>query len=68
MSRLLRKKRTDIELKSTGGITDLFDNAIKESWYINDAEYNYICETATDAELNVIVKKIKSLANKKMNE
>lgn len=50
-----RKNRTDILYKSTGGITDLFDNAIKQTYYISDDEYDYICENATDEELDMFV-------------
>ena len=43
---------------STGEIltlTDAFDDAIKSAWYINDEEYDYICEKATDEELDLFL-------------
>jgi hypothetical protein len=52
MSRQDRKKRTDIEYEYSG-ITDLLDSATKGAWYINDAEYDYICENATEDELYI---------------
>lgn len=50
-----RKKRTDIKFLNCGGLTDLFDNVVKERYYINDDEYDYICENATDEELEMFV-------------
>lgn len=48
-----RKNRTDIEYKGCGGIFDAYDDAVKGSWYINDVEYDYICEKATDKEMDL---------------
>ena len=44
--RLERRNRTygDLGIKSSGGMFDLFDNAIKEIYRINDNEYNYLFE------------------------
>lgn len=55
MSRLVRKNRTDIIYQNRGGILDAFDDALKGTWYINDSEYDYIAENATDEELDMIV-------------
>ena len=55
MSRTQRKLRTDIVFKGCGGLTDAFDYAIKSAWYINDEEYDYICEKATDEELDLFL-------------
>ena len=57
MSRLERKNRTfgDIGYKHEGGMFDLFDNSIKTAYRINDEEYDYICEKATDAELELVI-------------
>jgi hypothetical protein len=55
MSRLSRKNRTDIEFKGCGGLTDAFDDAVKGTWRINDDEYDYICQTATDNELDCLM-------------
>ncbi len=55
MSREQRKLRTDIVFKGCGGLTDAFDDAMKSVWYINDEEYDYICENATDEELDLFL-------------
>tara|TARA_R110000765_G_scaffold334538_2_gene424926 strand:- start:395 stop:643 length:249 start_codon:yes stop_codon:yes gene_type:complete len=55
MSREQRKLRTDIVFKGCGGLNDAFDDAIKSAWYINDEEYDYICEKATDEELDLFL-------------
>lgn len=57
MSRRQRKLRTDIVFKGCGGLMDAFDNAVKSTWYINDEEYDYICEKATDVELDLFLGK-----------
>jgi hypothetical protein len=56
--RIERRKWTnkDIGFKTSGGPTDLFDNAIKSVLRINDNEYDLICENATDEELELILK------------
>ena len=55
MSRFGRKNREDIEFKGCGGIADALDDMIKQDWYINDEEYDYICKSATDEELEIFV-------------
>lgn len=55
MTRLSRKNREDIIFKGRGGITDVFDDAIKQQWRINDEELNWFCENATDEEIGYIV-------------
>ena len=55
MSRSKRKLRTDINFKNRGGLYDAFDNAVKGAWYINDAEYDYICESSTEEELDLFL-------------
>ena len=56
--RLSRKNRTykDIGYKSSGGIPDLIDNAIKVICRINDKEYDYLCSSMSDEELNLLTK------------
>ena len=49
-----RKNRTDIKFAGAGGIPDLLDNIFKEAYYVNDDEYDYICEKATDEELDIL--------------
>jgi len=54
--RIERRKWTngDIGFKTSGGITDLFDNAIKSALRINDKEYDLLCEKMTDEEMDLI--------------
>jgi hypothetical protein len=58
MSRLSRKNRTNSEcgIKTSGGVTDLFDNTIKTVWRINDQEYDSILEKMTDEEMDLFIK------------
>lgn len=42
VTRLERRGRTDIDIKSSGSGMDLFDNQIKLLWRINDNEYDYL--------------------------
>lgn len=58
MTRFERKNRTDIIYKGCGGLTDAFDDVVKDMWRINDAEYDFISETATDEELDMFIPKI----------
>jgi hypothetical protein len=55
MSRLNRKNRTDVIFASKGGITDLLDNVLKDTWRVSDEEFDYICEFATDQELDSVL-------------
>jgi hypothetical protein len=54
ISRLGRANRTTKELGilSSGGADVIADNAFKSTWRVNDAEYDYICENATDEEMD----------------
>lgn len=65
MSRFSRKNRTDIDYKGCGGLADAFDDVMKQAWYINDDEYDYICEHTSDDELYMIVDADKSFSNKR---
>lgn len=38
-----------------GGITDLVDSLVKQLYNITDSEYDFICERASDSELNIFV-------------
>lgn len=51
----MKKVRKEIKFKDQGGITDLFDNALKASFNITDEEYDFICENATDEEIGKFV-------------
>ena len=55
MSRLGRKNRTDIIIKSSGGMSDLFDNVIKEAWRINDEEFDFIIEDMGTPEMDLFI-------------
>ena len=56
MTRLERRNWTtdSIGIKSSGGMLDLFDNAIKSAYRINDEEYDHVCEVATEYELDLL--------------
>lgn len=67
MSRLYRKNRTaiDIGFKNSGGLNDLFDNQFKLFLRVNDEEMDYICDFASDEELNLLTKFEINYAEKK---
>lgn len=65
MTRLSRKHRTDIEYKNCGGILDIFDDAMKGIWIVNDDEYDYVCEHATEEELDYFVTELDTYSKKK---
>lgn len=65
MTRLERKSRTDIHYMNSGGLFDAFDDVIKSVWRINDEEYDYICETATDEELMLLIDEKLTFGNAK---
>ena len=44
MRRFKRRNRTDIKFETPNGICQIIDNMIKETWRINDEEYNYILD------------------------
>lgn len=60
MTRFERKNRTDINYKGQGGLGDIFDDAMKGTWYITDDEYDFILEHASDEELDLILPNEKS--------
>ncbi len=67
MSRLSRKNRTNSEcgIKSSGGITDLFDNMVKSLWRIDDEEYDFIIERMTDSEMDLFLKENPTFAERR---
>ncbi len=65
MTRFSRKNRTDIEFKGRGGMTDAFDDVMKELHRINDAEYDYIIEFSTDEELGIFIPNYKTFSDLK---
>lgn len=76
MTRFERKNRGDIEYVEKGGITDFFDNGMKNLWFINDEEYDYLLSVLNDEELDLIItdlttfqlkRKCITLINEKLN-
>ena len=67
VSRCKRKFRPyeDLKIKSSGGMLDLFDNAIKEVYKITDDEYDYLAENLTDGEMSYFVSEKLSFGEKK---
>ena len=67
ISRCKRKFRDKKELKlvNKGGITDLFDNVIKESFRITDDEYDYIVENVSDDEIGYLVSEEMTFSEKR---
>lgn len=55
MTRLERRNRTDIEILSSGGILDHFDNEVKMGWRINDDEYDFICSLEEEKYLDALI-------------
>ena len=46
--------RKNVHLATEGDMLDLIDNVIKAGFNITDEELDFICETATDEEVDVI--------------
>ena len=67
VSRCKRKFRPyeDLKIKSSGGMLDLFDNAIKEVYRITDNEFDYLAENLTDGEISYFVAGKLSFGEKK---
>ncbi len=65
MSRFSRKNREDIVFKGSGGLDDVIDDFLKELWRVDDNEYNYISEFATDEELTIILPEFKNFGEKR---
>ena len=67
VSRCKRKFRPyeDLKIKSSGGMLDLFDNAIKEVYRITDDEYDYLAENLSDGEMSYFVAEKLSFGDKR---
>jgi hypothetical protein len=67
MTRLERSNWTEemIGIKNSGGIPALFDNYFKTNMRITDKEYDYICEVATDEEMEVLAQERLSFSEKR---
>jgi hypothetical protein len=55
--------RPEVKIKGSGGLTDVFDDTIKGLFNITDDEYDFICENATDEELDTFLSGIGGLNN-----
>ena len=68
MSRFDRKKRgwNLLNVKLRGGLTDLMDNVIKETWYINDEEFDLLCTRLTDEELGLFLSESPTFSQKRI--
>ena len=53
----MKKLRPEVEscIKMSGGITDLFDGLILSLFNITDEEYDFICENASDEEIDKFI-------------
>jgi predicted house-cleaning noncanonical NTP pyrophosphatase (MazG superfamily) len=67
MSRLLRRYRANKEcgIKTSGGLTDLFDNVIKSAWRLTDEEFDSILEKMTDEEMDLFLTEKPTFEEKK---
>lgn len=44
-----------IVIKSSGDISDVFDNAVKQLFNVTDDEYDFMCQNATDEDLDIFL-------------
>jgi hypothetical protein len=51
----MKNLRPEVKIKGSGGLHDIFDNAIKGLFNITDEEYDFICENASDEEINTFL-------------
>ena len=66
-SRIKRRNRNyeELKIKNSGGIFDLVDNTMKETYRITDNEYDYLCEKLSDDEMNLFSLENLSFTQKK---
>jgi hypothetical protein len=64
MTRLSRKNQK-LDLVNKGGMLDLFDNAVKEIYRINDEQYDYLIEVLSEEEEKLFVKENMTFSDKK---
>jgi hypothetical protein len=55
------RPEVDACILSGGGLQDMFDNVIKVLFNITDDEYDFIAETANDAELTIFLSALGTL-------
>lgn len=67
VSRCKRKKRPydELKIKSSGGLSDLFDNVMKEAYRITDDEYDYLADNLTDDEVGYFINENLTFGDKK---
>jgi hypothetical protein len=67
MSRINRKDwlESDMGIKSSGGLLDLFDNQIKMVYRISDDEYDHLCGVMNEDEMNLFVKETPTFSEKR---
>jgi hypothetical protein len=51
----MKNLKEGVKLKGSGGMTDIFDDAVKQLFNITDDEYDFICENATDDDLDLFL-------------
>ncbi len=61
----MKNLRKGIQLKTGGGLLDLFDNYIKTAYNITDEEYNYILENIVDEDIPIFVNGLNLFLNNK---
>ena len=66
-SRIKRRNRNyeELKIKNSGGIFDLVDNTMKETYRITDNEYDYLCEKLSDDEMTLFSLENLSFTQKK---
>ena len=57
----MKKLRPEVKLKGSGGLTDAFDDVVKGMFNITDEEYDFICENATDEDLDMFLEALGGL-------
>ena len=59
----MKNLKEGVKLKGSGGMTDIFDDAVKQLFNITDDEYDFICENATDDDLDLFLGGLGGLGN-----
>lgn len=58
-------KESDVGIKSSGGLLDLFDNQIKSLYRITDDEFDFIAERITDGESTYFLGEAETFSEKR---
>lgn len=48
--------KNNIDTSNMISVFDMFDNAFMSAYKLNDAQYDYICEHASNDELDLLIK------------